>query len=129
MKKKNKEKSKDKNKEKRKDKRKDKELELHEASDEIDEKSPVTLADSDGEVKRLNRIIGQIEGIKKMLESERALDDILIQCKAVHSALKSIESRLLKTYLDVAVNDIMKAEKKKSREQKVSELMDLYRPV
>jgi DNA-binding FrmR family transcriptional regulator len=79
------------------------------------------------EVKRLNRVIGQIEGIQKMIDDARALDEILVQCKAVHSALKSVESRLLERYLDVALTRISKTEKKKSREEKIDELLDLYK--
>lgn len=85
--------------------------------------------DHTDEIKRLNRVIGQIEGIKKMLENARDLDAVLIQCKAVHSALKSVESRLLMNYLDTALDEIARAEKKKTREEKISELMDLYKPV
>ncbi len=84
---------------------------------------------SKDEVKRLNRAIGQIEGIQKMINEGRALDEILVQCKAVHSALKSVESRLLARYLDNALTRIAKAEKKKSREQTIDELLDLYKPV
>ena len=40
---------------------------------------------------RLNRISGQIDGIKKMIEEERYCLDIVNQIKAVRSALKSVE--------------------------------------
>ena len=87
------------------------------------------LPDTKEESKRLKRVIGQVEGIRNMLESGRRLEDILTQCKAVHSAIKSVESRLLKRYLDVALHEIGRAEKKKSKEQKIEELMELYKPV
>lgn len=79
------------------------------------------------EIKRLNRIVGQVEGVKKMLEEQRRLDDVLIQCKAVHSALKSIEQRIVKAHLEVALDDIVKLEKKKTRAEKISELEELFR--
>lgn len=85
--------------------------------------------DYSGETKKLNRIIGQVEGVRKMLEEQRRLDDVLIQCKAIHSALKSVESRLIKAHLEVALDEIVKIEKKKNRAQKVAELEDLYRRV
>src|SRR5579885_654010 len=99
----------------------------HAMKDKSDKKDK-TL-DIKEESKRLKRIIGQVEGIRKMLDDERRLEDVLTQCKAVHSALKSVESRLLQRYLDVAIKNIAKAEKKKSKEQKIAELMDLYKPV
>jgi CsoR family transcriptional regulator, copper-sensing transcriptional repressor len=81
------------------------------------------------ETKRLNRIIGQIEGISKMLESSRKLDDVLIQCKAVHSALRAVELRVARNYLDQALSDIANMDKKKSREQKLAELEDIFKQI
>lgn len=81
------------------------------------------------EIKRLNRISGQIEGIKKMLADGRALDDILVQCRAVHSALKSIESRLLEAHVEVCINEIATSDKKKNKEGKTRELAELFRHV
>src|SRR5689334_8836750 len=79
------------------------------------------------EIKKLNRVIGQIEGIRSMLQDQRKLEDVLIQCKAIHSALKSVESRLIKAHLEVALDDIVKMEKKKNRAERVAELEDLFR--
>jgi len=84
-------------------------------------------ADFRDEVKRLNRIVGQIEGIAKMLKDDRKLDDVLIQCKAVHSALRSIEARVVKVHLDIALSDIAKTEKKKNKAEKISELEEIFR--
>lgn len=83
--------------------------------------------DHSDEIKRLNRVVGQVEGVKKMLEEQRKLDDVLIQCKAIHSALKSIEQRILKAHLEVALDEVVKLEKKKTRAEKVSELEELFR--
>ena len=44
------------------------------------------------EVKRLNRVIGQVEGVQSMLDENRKLESVLIQCKAIHSALKAVEA-------------------------------------
>ena len=94
-----------------------------------DKEKRIEAPDTWEESKRLKRIVGQVEGIRNMLEGGRRLDDVLTQCKAVHSALKSVESRLLERYLDAALRDIAKSEKKKSKEQRIAELMDLYKPV
>jgi len=83
--------------------------------------------DHSDEVKRLNRIMGQLEGIRKMLEDQRKLEDVLIQCKAIHSALKSIETRILKAHLEVALDEIVKIEKKKNRAEKIAELEELFK--
>ncbi|MDX1974559.1 MAG: metal-sensitive transcriptional regulator [Rickettsiales bacterium] len=91
------------------------------------QRSEVTVIDHSDEVKRLNRIIGQLEGIRKMLENGRKLDAFLIQCKAIHSALKSIESRVLRSHLELALDDIAKNEKKKNRAEKVAQLEELFK--
>lgn len=85
------------------------------------------LIDFRDETKRLNRVIGQIEGVRKMLEDQRTLESVLIQCKAVHASLKSIESRIVKAHLEVALDDIAKTEKKKTRAEKVAELEELFK--
>ena len=88
------------------------------------EKSKLDFSD---EVKRLNRVIGQIEGIQKMLEAGRKLDDVLTQAKAVHSAISSVESRVFKIYLDAALDDVAKMDKKKNREEIAEELEALFK--
>ncbi len=83
--------------------------------------------DRKDEIKRLNRVIGQIEGVSKMLAEHRKLEDVLMQCKAIHSALKSVESRIMKSYLDAALDSIVKLEKKKDRQEKLSEFDALFK--
>ena len=83
--------------------------------------------DFSDEVKRLNRLEGQIDGVRKMLAEGRKLDDILMQCKAIHSALRSIESRVIKLHLEAAIDEIDKSEKKKSKAEKIAELEELFK--
>lgn len=99
--------------------------------DKKDEKHKIEYEgiDFSDESKRLNRVLGQVEGIKKMLHEQRKLDDVLIQFKAVHSALKSVEQRLLRAHLGYALDEVAKLEKKKSRAEKLAELEDLFRHV
>jgi len=79
------------------------------------------------EIKKLNRVIGQLEGVQKMLGEKRKLEAVLTQCKAIHSALKSVETRILKAHLEAALDGIVKLEKKKNRAEKVAELEELFR--
>lgn len=58
---------------------------------------------------RLNRIEGQIRGIKKMIEEDRYCNDILIQLLAVENSVKSLSNQLLETHLYTCIsNDIEK---------------------
>ena len=52
---------------------------------------------------RLNRIIGQVNGISKMLEDNRYCGDILTQVAAVESALQSFGYVVLKEHLNSCV--------------------------
>ncbi len=64
-----------------------------------------------------------------MLSEKRALGDVLIQCKAVHSALKAVEGRLMHLYVYNEVEDIMTTDKKKERAEKLENLLNLYKHV
>ncbi len=49
---------------------------------------------------KLNRIIGQTEGIKRMIDDQKYCVDIMMQIKAVRNALKSIELHILETHME-----------------------------
>ncbi len=59
-------------------------------------------------IDRLNRIEGQIRGIKKMIENETYCDDVINQIEASRSALKSIEMILLESHITTCVVDQIK---------------------
>ena len=68
---------------------------------------------------RLNRVEGQVRGIKSMLERDAYCNDILIQVTAVNSALNSFSKELLSEHIKTCVvNDI-----KNGNEDIVDELL------
>ena len=54
---------------------------------------------------RLNRIKGQINGIEKMVETDRDCNDILIQVVAVEKSLKSMANLILENHLYKCVTE------------------------
>ena len=56
-------------------------------------------------VDRLNRIEGQIRGIKSMIEKETYCDDIINQIEASRSALHSVQIILLESHIKNCVVD------------------------
>ncbi len=52
---------------------------------------------------RLNRMIGQLNGIRKMLDENRYCGDILTQIAAVESALQSMGYIILKEHMETCV--------------------------
>lgn len=69
---------------------------------------------------RLNRIEGQIRGVKKMVEADRYCIDIINQVSAVSAALNSFNKVLLSSHIQsCVVKDI-----EEGNSQKVKELCD-----
>ena len=69
---------------------------------------------------RLNRIEGQIRGLKRMLENEAYCPDILIQAAAAGAALNAFNRELLSNHIHTCVvHDI-----KEGKEETVDELVD-----
>lgn len=60
---------------------------------------------------RLNRVEGQINGIKRMLENDAYCLDILIQVSAANAALNSFSKELLSNHIHTCVVDDIKAGK------------------
>ncbi len=54
-------------------------------------------------ISRLNRISGQINGIKNMIESDAYCNDVLIQLSAVENSVKSLSSHILENHLYTCV--------------------------
>ncbi|MDE6411018.1 MAG: metal-sensing transcriptional repressor [Clostridia bacterium] len=60
-------------------------------------------------ISRVNRVKGQVEGIKAMLEENRYCGDILIQISAAESALRSLSYLILEEHLATCVTDKIKS--------------------
>ncbi len=54
-------------------------------------------------ISRLNRISGQINGIKNMIEDDAYCNDVLIQLSAVENSVKSLSSYILENHLYTCV--------------------------
>lgn len=67
--------------------------------------SAKSIIDQKSVINRLNRIEGQIGGIKKMLEKDAYCDDIINQIEASRSALHSIQIILLESHIKNCVVD------------------------
>jgi CsoR family transcriptional regulator, copper-sensing transcriptional repressor len=77
------------------------------------------------ELIKLKRAVGQLEGVRKMIEERRYCPEILIQVRAVSKAISSIEKSILKTHLKACVKDAMKEKQNKKVDEKISELIEI----
>lgn len=75
--------------------------------------------------KRLNRAIGQLNGVKGMIEDNRYCGDVLIQLAAASSAIQSIERIVLQNHLETCVVE----EIRNGNDGIIDEAMDLIRRV
>lgn len=76
---------------------------------------------------RLNRIGGQIAGVKKMIEEDRHCTEILTQIRAVRAALKGLEASILERHLGHCVAESLNAADPKAVQTKINELKDLFK--
>lgn len=72
---------------------------------------------------RLNRIIGQLNGIKSMLDENRYCGDVLIQVSAAESALRTLGYMILRDHLESCVTE----EIKKGNTEIIDETMNLIK--
>lgn len=72
-------------------------------------------------ISRLNRIEGQVRGVKAMVQDDRYCTDILVQVSAIQSALNGFSRTLLSSHIkSCVVNDIKNGDADKA----VDELCD-----
>lgn len=64
----------------------------------------------DSIIKRLNRIEGQIRGIKKMIENDCYCDEILNQITSTRSALAGVQEKLLNEHIKTCIVERIKEE-------------------
>ncbi len=81
--------------------------------------------DHSSQIQRINRMIGQLNGVKKMIDNGVYCPEILIQTKAVSSALRSLETALLEGHLNHCVTEAIKTGK--GREEKIEELLTIFK--
>ncbi|HAT7841703.1 metal-sensitive transcriptional regulator [Legionella pneumophila] len=79
------------------------------------------------ELSRLNRVTGQLEGIKRMIEEQRYCVDILSQLRAVRNAVKTIELGVLERHVLNCLNEVACHGSQESRQKKMDEIMGLLK--
>ena len=78
-------------------------------------------------INRLNRIEGQIRGIKGMVEKDAYCPDILIQVSAVNASLNSFNKVLLANHIRTCVADDIRDGKDETIDELVTTLQKLMR--
>ncbi len=78
-------------------------------------------------IHRLNRIEGQIRGIRNMVEKDAYCTDILVQVSAVNAALNAFNKELLANHIKTCVANDIRAGKEETVDELVATLQKLMK--
>lgn len=83
----------------------------------------------DDQLQRLNKIEGQINGIRKMIEEQRYCIDIVSQIRAVTGALKQVRMGVLEKHIHHCVRESLESRDPELFEGKVVEIVKVLSQV
>ncbi|OGG54630.1 hypothetical protein A3D62_00625 [Candidatus Kaiserbacteria bacterium RIFCSPHIGHO2_02_FULL_49_11] len=74
-------------------------------------------------IARLNRILGQVAGLKRLVEQDTYCIDVITQAQAIKSAIGALESVMLKNHLETHVVEQMRG---RNQSKAVDEILKVY---
>jgi DNA-binding FrmR family transcriptional regulator len=74
-------------------------------------------------ISRLNRLEGQIKGVKKMIEEDRYCNDVLIQLSAIDKAIKSLANLVLDSHMHTCLIERVNS----GDYEAIDEVVDLFK--
>ena len=74
-------------------------------------------------ITRINRITGQMNGIKEMISNDRYCDDVLIQLSAVDKSIKSLANLILDKHMHSCLIENIK----NGNLEVIDEIVDLFK--
>lgn len=83
--------------------------------------------DHSKEINRINRIMGQLEGVKNMIVEGAYCPDILVQTKAAQSAIRSLEAVILESHIRHCLVGAARSGEQTQVDIKIEELLKLYK--
>lgn len=79
------------------------------------------------QISRINRAIGQLEAIKRMIEEGKYCVDIMSQLRAARNAVKTIELGVLETHIGACVAEASRGKDENLKTKRISEIMELLK--
>ncbi len=79
----------------------------------------------DDVMRRLNRIEGQIKGIKRLVEEDTYCVDVMNQISSVHEAMRGVGKLLMRNHLQHCVTNALRDGDEAAAEKTYQEMMDL----
>lgn len=74
-------------------------------------------------ISRINRLKGQMDGIRKMIEDDRYCGDVLIQLAAISSSVKSLSSVIFENHMHSCVLKSIK----EGDDSSIDEIVELFK--
>ncbi|MBL91334.1 MAG: transcriptional regulator [Myxococcales bacterium] len=75
---------------------------------------------------RLKRLEGQVAGLRRMMEEDKACVDVLLQISAAQGALGKVGQILLGHHMSHCVSEAFEYGDGEKREQYIEELLDVF---
>jgi len=75
----------------------------------------------------MSYLCGHLEGVKKMVESNKYCIDVIKQNEAVIAAIKKVNRMILENHLNTCVTTAIKGKKEKERKKKIKELLEIFK--
>jgi DNA-binding FrmR family transcriptional regulator len=76
-------------------------------------------------IRRLNRIEGQVKGLRRLVEEDTYCVDVLTQISSIHEALRGVGKIVMRNHLQHCVTDALRAGDEAKAERTYQELMDV----
>ena len=83
-------------------------------------------ADRSKVLARLNRARGQVDGVVRMVESDRYCVDLLTQIAAAQAALGKAAEIILEQHVESCVSEAFESGDEEKRREKIDELMEVF---
>jgi len=79
------------------------------------------------QISKINRAVGQLEAVKRMIDEGKYCVDIMSQLRAARNAIKTIELGVLETHVDACVTDACASKDTALRKKRIGEIMELLK--
>jgi DNA-binding FrmR family transcriptional regulator len=76
---------------------------------------------------RLKRLIGQLEGVRKMVEDKRHCYEVVHQLRAVASAIQGLEAKILNNHVEHLIEEVIDHPHSPQAEHKKKDLRNLLK--
>ena len=79
------------------------------------------------QVSKINRAVGQLEAVKRMIDEGKYCVDIMSQLRAARNAIKTIELGVVETHVNACVTDACASKNTALRKKRIAEIMALLK--